>query len=78
MKRIFTVLFAAIIACALYSCSKGQNSPAETVDFGIHRVIKPGELPAGLSATLEKLNIRLETDSLSPFYGYIDNNQLNI
>ena len=66
-------LISALICLVLCSCNSGTKSDLTKVSFGIHEVVKMGELPDSIINALKSMDIQFETNPEQPVIGYSTN-----
>ncbi|MCP4311367.1 MAG: hypothetical protein GY790_08905 [Bacteroidetes bacterium] len=69
MKTLFFYILIPLIA--IVSCKTADSQAQEKVSFEIHETLAQKEVPADLIEEFRQMNIRLNTDTLSPIIAYV-------
>ena len=76
MKAIH--LISVFICFVLYSCNSGTKTDGAKVTFGIHEVVKMGEVTDSIMNALKLMDILFETNQEQPVIGYSANTDSEI
>ncbi|MFN8256136.1 MAG: hypothetical protein U0W24_10635 [Bacteroidales bacterium] len=68
-----TFLMSITFLFFLISCDSQTNTNRKKVEFGIHVVANPGEIPAAIIDTLKSKGVQIESNQQQPVLGYISN-----
>jgi preprotein translocase subunit SecD len=69
MKTLFNLIIVGLLA--IISCTTNKNQPKENVSFEIYETLTQKEVPINIVEEFRKMNIELNTDSLSPIIAFI-------
>lgn len=69
MKTFFYLIIVGLLA--IISCTTNQNQLKENVSFEIYETLAQKEIPINMVEEFRKMNLELNTDSLSPIIAFI-------